>query len=269
MRASIRYACWLTALAALLASRSATAADPNVAACIASYERAQVLSNHGQLIEARTELASCLDARCPATLRHDCGDWLNEVERRQPTVVFDVISKDGALPAGASVQLDGAAWQLPRVGQSALVNPGAHRLVVRAGDRVIEKRFIAIEGKKLDTVTIDLGASAPPQPAPASGRTFPLWPAVVAGGVSVLGLGAFTVFGLSGKAGESDLTKCEPRCARSDVDAVHQKYVVADVSLTVGLVAAAATAVFVILHASSGSSDRAVGLSRAPLAFEF
>jgi hypothetical protein len=67
----------------------------------------------------------------------------------------------------------------------------------------------------------------------------------VAGGVTVVGLIAFSVFALSGNSKESDLDACKPACDdRSVYDDMQRDYLIADVSLAVSIVAAGVGAYF-------------------------
>jgi hypothetical protein len=60
-------------------------------------------------------------------------------------------------------------------------------------------------------------------------------------------LGSFAFFALTGKSDENDLRdSCSPNCPESDVDSVRTKYLVADISLGVGIASlGAATWLFV------------------------
>jgi hypothetical protein len=60
---------------------------------------------------------------------------------------------------------------------------------------------------------------------------------LISGGVAVVALGAFTYFALSGNAIQSDLEACKPNCQNpDDLDRMHARYLMADISLGVALV---------------------------------
>ena len=84
---------------------------------------------------------------------------------------------------------------------------------------------------------------APPaQPLPpATHKKIPVvtW---ILGGVAVAGVASFTTFAILGKAKEG----CAPFCSRSNVDTLRRDYLIADVSLGVGLVAGAAAVYFAL-----------------------
>src|SRR5262249_8758679 len=69
-----------------------------------------------------------------------------------------------------------------------------------------------------------------------SRRISPL--AYVLSGVGVLGLGAFTFFAITGKNEKDRLRdSCAPMCTNAEVNPVRARYIAADVSLGVSLVA--------------------------------
>ncbi len=80
-----------------------------------------------------------------------------------------------------------------------------------------------------------------------------VWPL---GGLGLASVGAFAYFGLSGKAQENTLrekTGCAPFCTPAQTDPVQTKFLIANLSLGVGIVALGAAAVVAILHQSSAA----------------
>ena len=61
-------------------------------------------------------------------------------------------------------------------------------------------------------------------------------PVVVVGGIGVLALANFALFGLMGKSDVDKLQNCKPNCAESDVDSARTKLIIADISLGVGVI---------------------------------
>jgi hypothetical protein len=69
----------------------------------------------------------------------------------------------------------------------------------------------------------------------------------VFGGVAVLGLAGFAVFGTRGRSAESRLqTTCSPHCSEDQISSVRTQYAVADVSLGVGLASLGLAAYFAL-----------------------
>jgi len=63
------------------AARPARAAD---AACFDAYERTQRLRKEGKLDEAKGQATICARDTCPALLRKDCTQWVDEIAREMP-----------------------------------------------------------------------------------------------------------------------------------------------------------------------------------------
>src|SRR4051812_26138390 len=59
-------------------------------ACVVHHEQAQVLRRTTKLTDARAALLVCSQDVCPAAVRVDCVDWLNQVNRTIPSVVVKV-----------------------------------------------------------------------------------------------------------------------------------------------------------------------------------
>jgi hypothetical protein len=79
-------------------------------------------------------------------------------------------------------------------------------------------------------------------------------------GVGAVGVGGFAGLGAWGRYKESKLElTCAPRCSKSEVSKVSTKYLLADVSLGVGLVSLAVGAYF-LLRQDEGDAP-AVGVS--------
>jgi serine/threonine protein kinase len=91
-----------------------------------------------------------------------------------------------------------------------------------------------------------------------------LVPAFIVGGIGVVALGSFAVFGLGGKSDVSTLEKeCKPNCAQSDVDSARTKLIIADISLGVGVVALG-VATYMILTRPKVDAEVKTARSSAP-----
>src|SRR5688500_777533 len=63
-------------------------------ACIVQHEAAQTFRRSGKILEARDAALVCSRDECPAVIRTDCGDWLDEVTKAIPSLVIRVKSDD-------------------------------------------------------------------------------------------------------------------------------------------------------------------------------
>jgi hypothetical protein len=75
--------------------------------CIDANTQAQSLRRDGKLSAARVQLLKCSDPGCPSIIRDDCTSRLDEVEKAQPTIVFDGKDGDGHDLVAVSVTIDG------------------------------------------------------------------------------------------------------------------------------------------------------------------
>jgi hypothetical protein len=157
------------ALASALASAAITArADPTKDQCVDADTRAQSLRRDGKLSAAREQLKVCVSQACPQLVRDDCAQRLDEVERAQPTIVFEVHDAAGKDLSAVRVLLDGHAW-LERVdGSPVAIDPGAHTFTFQAmGQPPITQPFIIREGDKARRERVVIGTAYGPPPAPA------------------------------------------------------------------------------------------------------
>ena len=212
---------------------------PSKAECFDAHERAQLANKEGKPKAAKKEFAICADAACPKLVKTECEAELAKALATVPSVVLVALDAGKAL-AGAKWTIDGApADATPGAIE---LEPGEHLFRIEASDgRSAEKRVTLQPGQRELRVEVALAAPvavAPPPPAPAPAAKPSVSPVVwVLGGVAVVGLGGFVGFGLAGKSKESDLDQCKPDCARGEVDSMRTRYLLADVSLGVALVA--------------------------------
>ena len=237
------------ALAAVVMWQPAHARAPAEGdSCASSYERAQEDRSAGHLVDARAELLVCAQTSCPEFIMTDCRRWLDEVEYAMPTVVFAVregsrdledvlVTRNGKLVAN---RLDGRA---------VAVDPGKQRFVFELkGNRQRTVDALIVEGEKSRVIAVEVpppdpvalteygGARPPPDMRPAAPiRPLSAAPFVLAG-VGAVGLGGFAGLALAGYRQEAALAdRCAPRCTDGEVQSVRRKYLLADISLGVGV----------------------------------
>jgi hypothetical protein len=175
---------------------------------------------------------------------------LSEVEAALPSIVVTATS-NGAEVADVAVTFDGQPLLSRIDGRSVAVDPGRHVLAfTRDGEEPVSLEVVIREGEKNRAVLARFRDTAPaaplkaPLPAAEPPRSRGVLPYVLAG-VGVAGIAGFTTLGLIGVKDKHDLERsCAPRCADGPVDAVHTKFILADVSLAVGVLALAGSAYF-------------------------
>jgi hypothetical protein len=239
-------------LAIFLDASGATAqTDPS--ACITAHADGQLLRAKNKLIAARERFQTCSAPDCPDIIRQDCLEFGDAVDRSLPILRLRPKFADGRPILGAVVDMDGFRLSDELASHRIAVDPGNHRF-----------RFYA---PNLPAVEIDVSAKTgdherivvaefPSEKAP---RT-PVWPSVTYAlvGLGAAGIASFVGFGLAGKSVENELDECKPNCTNHQLtDRMHTRYLIADISLGVGLGALGGAAyLFFTGRSSSLASQR-------------
>jgi hypothetical protein len=204
----------LLALAFSLAAHSARA-ETTKAQCVKANANGQTLRLDGKFNEAREQLQACGAAACPQIVRNDCAQRLSELERTQPTIVFDVKDGTGADIVGAGVTMDGRPLAEHLAGTAIRVDTGEHEFVFTVpGQPPVTRKLVVQEGEKDRRERIVIGPVPQAEPLPTS-------PAVetspglgtrkvlglAAGGVGVVGVAVGSIFGVLTFAAVSDQKK--------------------------------------------------------------
>ncbi len=217
--------------------------------CAAAFEKAQYLRKDDKLAGAKQQALVCAREECPGFVRDECTRILSGIESAQPTIVIAARDASGADLADVRVEVDGKPLVDRLNGQALAVDPGEHtlrythgslppveqHLVIRVAEknRLVDVRFAAGTAKPTAT-------PAAPSSTPAGRARGPLWPAILASGVSVAAVAAAVGTGIDAKSTADALrSTCAPRCVHGDVSAVNTELIVSDVLLGVGVVAAA------------------------------
>jgi hypothetical protein len=260
--------CSCTAVATLvLVAAAATARAQDRDRCIATFEDAQVRRLHGELRVARAAFVACAVDACPALLRKDCAQAVVGLDAEMPTIVLGARDGAGHDVVPSAVYVDDE--QVAAVdGRAIPADPGPH--VVRfehAPDAPVVEHVVLRVGDR-NRAIIGLFPSPPPAPVrelPVVEERRPSRPMGWIAGLAaagVTGVGLFTYFGLTGAALKNDLrSTCAPACSDDQVSGVRWRYIAADTSLAVGVVALAAAGV---LYVSTSPEATAVRVTVGP-----
>jgi len=282
-RASLRVLFLGTCL--LLPTRYARA-EGNKAACGPAYESAQELRAAGKLREASDQLVICAQQICPSFVETDCAQWLTEVRHALPTVVVAAKDPKGEDTIAVRILIDGETVKKELDGIAFAVNPGTHQFRFELeGAEPIEKQIVLQAGEKDRIISVSfpppVGApsTAPAEPAhdvPAAPPVVEDTPhegakpgplrryAFVAGGVGVAGIAGFAILGAVGRSKQSQLeaSGCSPNCSPDEVGSVRTKYILADVSLGVGIAGlGAGIAMFFLSQPKADAPESTAGVS--------
>jgi len=229
-------------------ARAAQPADPGDAAkaeCLSRHEEAQVARRERRLLDTRAALRVCSGAACPAAIRADCVDWLDQVAHSIPSVVVTARAR-GADVLAVKVLIDGKVAAEKLTGFALEIDPGLHKFRFESPPwPAIERDVLASEGVKDRPIDVEF---APPLPDATAtlGRTDPQKPFrlersdYVFGGIALAG---FTALAISGGSGLYDAhhlqTTCMSFCTHEQVQDVRTKLIIADIGMAVGVVALA------------------------------
>jgi hypothetical protein len=235
-------------------------------ACLAAHEEALALRGQKKPHAAREKFVACARVECPTVVRKECGEQVALVEKDAPTVVLEARDEAGADTTAVKVSMDGSPIASRLTGAAVDVEPGEHVFrFERESGPPVEQRVLVVEGEKNRKVVAEFASLVAKPPPGESGPPPPREPkhvpvvAYVTGGVAIAALGSFAFFALSGKGAEKDLaSSCSPSCSDEQLAPVKRDYLIADVSLAVGVVAAVVTAVlaFPALTDSPAASAR-------------
>ena len=286
-----------TSTLAVLAMLSAPArADMTKDECIDANGKGQQLRRDGALSAARVQLRKCAMAACPSMVRDDCTRRLDELEKAQPTLVFEVKDSAGADLIDVRVSIDGQPLVSRLSGKPVNVDPGAHEFTFEATSQPpLRERLLITEGEARRERVV-LGAAptpaasavsppsppaAPlPSPSPAQPAEVPpsgWWTTRRAIGLSVAGAGAVgvgigAVFGLLASSAWSQAKSAcggDPtRCSDVKTGNSDRATTLTDGTIsTIGFIAGGALAVaglVVLVTAPHGESHPTTGLAVAP-----
>ena len=237
----------------LLAATRLAAADAQQ--CVSHNNDGVDLRAKHQLLASRAAYRECVaDPGCPSVVRSECETALAELRTAIPTLLVSVLDEQRHDVVAATLKVDGRSVALD--GQPLELDPGPYELIASGQATSTSMQVVAVENEANRQVELVLRAPTPTPAEPGQGLGQELGlaapsptrrsrvPSYMLGGVGAAAAASFAYFAISGHSGFNQLEKCKPDCSRSDVRDVRTKYVVADVSLGVSLVALAAAGYF-------------------------
>jgi hypothetical protein len=210
-----------------------------------------------KLLAARGAYRECVaDPGCPGVVRAECETALAELKTAIPTLLISVLDEQRHDVVAATLKVDGRPVALD--GQPLELDPGPYELVASGAATSTTMQVVAVENEANRQVELVLkalplangvagqGSDAGQGSALAASPQGPRSrvPSYVLGGVSAAAAASFAYFAISGHSQLNQLEQCKPNCSRSDVRDVRTKYLLADVSLGVSVVALATAGYF-------------------------
>ena len=257
----------LAATTTLLASAPSYADDREQ--CANAADQAQQSRDEGKYRRAREQLLVCARDVCPGPIKRDCLDWLNQLETVAPTVVF--AAKDGTRDiADVKVSVDGVLVTEKLEGRPVQMDLGQHTFKFEYQGQTKEETVVIGAGQKGRNIAVVFGGTPAPvvpvTPGTEKAREPSLVPALIVGGIGVVGVTMFAIFGLSGKSDVDAIkdSNCKPNCKETDVDSARTKLIIADISLGVGVVALGVATYMILTRPKVDASVKSGQLSPPP-----
>ena len=257
-------------------SRSATASEADQ--CATAAEDAQSLRDKGKLKEAREGFARCARDTCPKIVQKDCAPWLDETDKRLPSLVFRVHDEAGGDLADVVVTANGAPLVSRIDGSAVVMNPGEVKLRFESSSRpAVERALVIAEGEKARVVDVIMPkagshAVAAPPPKPLAETSAPRSTALkvtpwVFVGVSAASLATFGV--LQGVA-RSELSTVQSGCGKTktcsdaELSPIRTKFIGSGVALGLSIASLAVASGIWIFSPKDTSAPR-VSIAPGPL----
>jgi hypothetical protein len=267
---------------ALLIVATAGVARAQNKECVAASDEGQQERDQGKYQKARAAFALCARDTCPALIRRDCGQWLNDLNQTWPSVVVSAKDDKGADLVDVKVSLDGALLTPSLTGAPLQVDPGQHVLRYETANfPPTEEKVLIVAGEKNRILKVQFGGpvraavstspvSSPPSQTPDSNG-----PATHAGGppalawvftgVAALAFGSEAYFGLTGLSQRSsDMSQPCATTKTCDVSGIRTDFAVADISLGVGVASALVATYFFVFGGAKSTPATSVGFAPLP-----
>lgn len=253
----------LVALAVSMLPARASALEPG-AQCLQASEKGQDARERGALRAARAHFVACAADSCLKTMRVDCARWLDELETSIPTIVVGARDGSGADLFDVRVKVDGEPVEDVQAGRPIVLDPGPHVVRFERGKapllEVREVKVLLRTGERNRSVVATMTGREGPRDTDrdeGSSRRASSVPTAswIFGGIGVLALGSFGTFAVLGAQEKARLrTTCSPGCSDTEVSTLRTDYLVADISLGVGIVALGLATYFLLTK--SGPTDQ-------------
>jgi hypothetical protein len=256
----------MTLLASQVYGARPSRAQAPDASCEA-VEKTEAMRAEGRYRESRVRLLECVNAQCGGDVRRRCAATLQKVDASTPSIVIRAEDPSGNDVLDVSVSLGEEPLVDSLDGMAIAIDPGEHHFVfTRPGYPPVLKVIEIAEGEKFRAIDVVIGADSAPAaplsdeaPVSDSGATERAIASGTLIGVGAVGVASYIWLGLKARSGEDELQSCAPNCSQGRVDSVEARYVLANVSIGVGVLALGAATWLLLAAPSSDTVAEPVG----------
>ena len=142
--------------------------------CVDANGDGQELRREGKLSAAREKLLLCANPSCPAIVRDDCNRRLEELDKAQPSIAFEVKDASGADVGGVKVTVDRKPMTDVANGSALPVDVGLHAFTFEIpGQPPVTRVLVIVEGVKGRREVVKMGEVAPAREPATAGAAVP------------------------------------------------------------------------------------------------
>ncbi len=218
---------------------------------------ARALQKLGRFVEAAERYEDARRSRITSESSSAFADAIvaadKELESLRPKIplLTIVVQNSGRALENVEVRLDGRVVPVALIGVRQPVDPGARRIVIKKGDKVIGERTLKLEEGDEEVVTLDASGKFTNSEGSEAGRPPWAWLALGAGGA---GLATGIAAGLIMLDKRSSLDEvCTPTCPESsqdDLDGFRTARTVSFIGYGVGIVGVSLGATLLLTQSS-------------------
>ena len=156
--------------ALLLVAGAAPAAADSKESCVDAHSRGQDERQQGHLSVARKLFLQCAQSTCPQVVQAECSQFVDDLNRIQPTITFVARDADGNDLSDTTVEVDGAviATRLDD-GRAYDIDPGKHVVRFTHAGRSHDVPIVVGTGEKGRTVIGKFPGAGPATTATTAG----------------------------------------------------------------------------------------------------
>jgi len=248
---------WLLAMGVAAAASVAHASERGEV-CATSAEQGERLRDEHKLLAARKAFLSCSQSDCPDFVKRDCAKWYEQLAQSIPTIVVEARDAERHDVPGARLTIDGVIVREHLDGLPIEVDPGEHTLTIDApGFTTYSEHVLVAESERGRVVPLRIAR-------PVAHETRHRMPGWIPWTVGLFGVAALGGFAAAEIVGQNDYSSLRAQCGDAhtctpgQVSATRTDFILAAVSLGVGILAVGTATILFIVRGHDDRADTAM-----------